>query len=180
MQCRADLLRPSAAAALAGAGAEEVWIGVESGSQRILDAMDKGTTVDEIRQATRALRASGIRACWFLQLGYPGETWDDVLATRNLVRQERPDDVGISVSYPLPGTKFHDRVRDQLGLHTNWTHSDDLAMLFQGTYTTAFYRRLRDALHDEARAPTTDDRWAVLAREERAHRSAEPLVAPVT
>jgi anaerobic magnesium-protoporphyrin IX monomethyl ester cyclase len=180
MQCRADLLRPSAASALARAGAEEVWIGVESGSQRILDAMDKGTTVDEIRQATRALRANGIRACWFLQLGYPGETWDDVLATRNLVRQERPDDVGVSVSYPLPGTKFHDQVRGQLGLYTNWVHSDDLAMLFQGTYTTAFYRRLRDALHDEARATTTDDRWAALAREERAHRSAEPLVAPVT
>jgi anaerobic magnesium-protoporphyrin IX monomethyl ester cyclase len=180
MQCRADLLRPSVAAALHRAGAEEVWIGVESGSQRILDAMDKGTTVDEIRHATRALRANGIRACWFLQLGYPGETWDDVLATRDLVRQERPDDIGVSVSYPLPGTKFHDLVRGQLGLHTNWLHSDDLAMLFQGTYTTSFYRRLRDALHDEVRTTTTDDRWDALAREEPAHRSAEPFVAPVT
>jgi anaerobic magnesium-protoporphyrin IX monomethyl ester cyclase len=177
MQCRADLLRQSVAAALKRAGAEEVWLGVESGSQRILDAMDKGTTVDEIRGATRALRAHGIRACWFLQLGYPGETWDDVLATRDLVRKERPDDVGVSVSYPLPGTKFHDLVRGQLGLHTNWLHSDDLAMLFQGTYTTSFYRRLRDALHDEARAITTDEQWMTLARQEHAHRSTQPFVS---
>src|SRR5215471_19196510 len=175
MQCRADLLRPSVAAALHRAGADEVWIGVESGSQRILDAMDKGTTVDEIRHATRALRANEIRACWFLQLGYPSETWDDVLATRDLVRQERPDDIGVSVSYPLPGTKFHDLVRGQLGLHTNWLHTDELAMLFQGTYATPFYRRLRDALHDEVRTTTTDDRWAALAREEPSHRSAEPF-----
>src|SRR5205085_1559507 len=67
MQCRADLLRPSVARALASAGAEEVWLGVESGSQSILDAMDKGTTLAEIRGATRALKAHGIRACWFLQ-----------------------------------------------------------------------------------------------------------------
>jgi radical SAM superfamily enzyme YgiQ (UPF0313 family) len=179
MQCRADLVRPSVAAALHRAGAEEVWLGVESGSQKILDAMDKGTTVDEIRQATRALRAHGIRACWFLQLGYPGETWDDVLATRDLVRAERPDDIGVSVSYPLPGTKFHELVRGQLGLHTNWIHSDDLAMLFQGTYTTPFYRRLRDALHDEVRTTATDARWTALEGEERVNRSAEPLIAAV-
>ena len=111
-------------------------MGVESGSQRILDAMDKGTTVDEVRQATRALRAHGIRACWFLQLGYPGETWEDLLATRDLVREERPDDIGVSVSYPLPGTKFHDLVRGQLGRTRTGCDSDDLAMLFQGTYTT--------------------------------------------
>ncbi|MGH7616136.1 MAG: B12-binding domain-containing radical SAM protein [Gemmatimonadaceae bacterium] len=179
MQCRADLVRPSVAAALERAGAEEVWLGVESGAQRILDAMDKGTTVDEIRQATRRLRANGIRACWFLQLGYPGETWDDVLATRNLVREERPDDIGVSVSYPLPGTKFHDAVHGQLGLRTNWVDSDDLAMLFQGTYTTAFYRRLRDALHEEVRPAVSGNAWATLARDERTHRSAEPFVVAV-
>jgi anaerobic magnesium-protoporphyrin IX monomethyl ester cyclase len=177
IQCRADLLRPHVAAALAAAGAEEVWIGVESGSQAILDAMDKGTTVDEVRAATRALKAHGIRACWFLQLGYPAETWDDLLLTRDLVRQERPDEIGVSVAYPLPGTKFHEMVHAELGLRQNWQHTDDLAMLFRGTYTTKFYRRLRDALHDEVRAGSADDaRWAALAREEWAHRSPEPLV----
>jgi anaerobic magnesium-protoporphyrin IX monomethyl ester cyclase len=177
IQCRADLLRPSVTEALAAAGAEEVWVGVESGSQSILDAMEKGTTVDEVRAATRALKANGIRSGWFLQLGYPGETWDDVLLTRDLVRQERPDDIGVSVAYPLPGTKFYSKVREQLGLRQNWQHTDDLAMLFHGTYSTSFYRRLRDVLHDEVRSGTADDaRWAALAREELEHRSPEPLV----
>lgn len=178
IQCRADLLRPDVVAALAAAGAEEVWLGVESGSQRILDAMDKGTTVDEVRLATRALQARGIRACWFLQLGYPSETWDDVLLTRDLVREERPDDVGVSVAYPLPGTKFHAMVHEQLGSQLNWRDTDELAMLFHGTYSTEFYRLLRDALHDEVRTGIADDRrWIALARDEWTHRSAEPLIA---
>jgi anaerobic magnesium-protoporphyrin IX monomethyl ester cyclase len=178
IQCRADLLKPRVAAALAQAGAEEVWLGVESGSQRILDAMEKDTTVDEVRAATRALRAHGVRACWFLQLGYPTERWEDLLLTRDLVRDEGPDDIGVSVAYPLPGTKFHAAVQAQLGARRNWEDTGELAMLFQGTYTTAFYRVLRDALHDEARTRTRDDgRWFELAQSEAAHRSPEPSLA---
>jgi anaerobic magnesium-protoporphyrin IX monomethyl ester cyclase len=177
IQCRADLLTSDVVEALATAGAEEVWIGVESGSQRILNAMDKGTTVAEVRSATRTLKANGVRACWFLQLGYPSETWDDLIRTRDLVRDEQPDDIGVSVAYPLPGTKFYTMVEEQLGERQNWQHTDDLAMLFQGTYTTAFYRLLRDALHDEARGERDDTRWAALHQKEHAYRSAEPLVA---
>ena len=175
IQCRADLVSPTVARALARAGCEEVWMGVESGSQRILDAMDKGTTIDEVLAATEALQSQGIRACWFLQLGYPGEQWDDLVATRDLVRRARPDDVGVSVAYPLPGTKFHAAVREQLGARTNWEETGDLAMLFQGTYTTPFYRRLRDALHAEVASGGVDaERWFALAEEEGAHRSARP------
>jgi anaerobic magnesium-protoporphyrin IX monomethyl ester cyclase len=174
IQCRADLITPSVARDLALAGCEEVWMGVESGSQRILDAMDKGTTVDEVREATRALRSSGVRACWFLQLGYPSEQWEDVIATRDLVREEHPDDVGVSVAYPLPGTKFHAAVQAQLGARTNWEETGELAMLFQGTYTTGFYRRLRDALHDEVRDGADESRWFDLGEAAAAHRLAQP------
>jgi anaerobic magnesium-protoporphyrin IX monomethyl ester cyclase len=178
VQCRTDLVQPRVVSALAGAGAEEVWLGVESGSQAILDAMDKETTVDSVRGATRALKAAGIKACWFLQLGYPSEQWDDILLTRDLVRAERPDDIGVSVAYPLPGTKFHAAVHAQLGSRKNWHDTDDLAMLFRGTYTTAFYRLVRDALHDEVRTGRADDeRWADLARDDRRFRAPEPLVA---
>ena len=107
-------------------------MGVESGSQRILDAMDKGTSVAEAREATRTLKAHGVRACWFLQLGYPSETWEDVIRTRDLVRDERPDDVGVSVAYPLPGTKFYRSVEAELGAKRNWRDSADLAMMFRG------------------------------------------------
>jgi hypothetical protein len=66
-----------------------------------------------------------------------------------MVRRTRPDEIGVSVSYPLPGTKFYRLVEAQLGPKKNWEHSDDLAMMFQGAYRTEFYRALRDALHAE-------------------------------
>jgi anaerobic magnesium-protoporphyrin IX monomethyl ester cyclase len=172
IQCRADLMSEPVVRALADAGAEEVWMGVESGSQKILDAMDKGTTIDEIQRATRRLKAGGVRACWFLQLGYPSEDWGDVLMTRDFVRDEQPDDIGVSVAYPLPGTRFHAAVVAELGLQHNWEDTGDLAMLFRGTYDSAFYRTLRDALHDEARTRRPDHaRWAELADAERVNRT---------
>jgi anaerobic magnesium-protoporphyrin IX monomethyl ester cyclase len=166
MQSRVNLMRPDVVSALASAGAEEVWLGVESGSQKVLDAMDKGTRVEDARAATRTLKAHGIRVCWFIQLGYPSESWSDILLTRDLIREERPDEIGVSVAYPLPGTKFHDRVVEQLGAQRNWEHTDDLAMLFRGTYRTAFYRQLRDALHHEVTTGEIDaPQWNALARE---------------
>ena len=147
MQSRVDLMTADNVRSLRRAGCAEVWMGVESGSQKILDAMDKGTRVEQIAKARENLRQQAIRACYFLQFGYPGETWQDIQNTIKLVRDTRPDDIGVSVSYPLPGTKFFDRVRAQLGDKTNWSDSEDMAMMFQGAYTNEFYRALHDALH---------------------------------
>jgi radical SAM superfamily enzyme YgiQ (UPF0313 family) len=149
MQSRCDLMTPNTVAALARAGCAEVWMGAESGSQKILDAMDKDTRVAHIGEARDNLRDHGIRACYFLQFGYPGETWDDIQATIRLVRDTKPDDIGVSVSYPLPGTRFYERVASQLGSKRNWSDSDDLAMMFQGAYQTRFYKALHEALHFE-------------------------------
>ncbi|MDQ7029327.1 MAG: radical SAM protein [Ardenticatenia bacterium] len=153
---RADLLlRGRTVEALRDAGCEIVWIGAESGSQNILDAMEKGIRVEQIYEATHRLHAAGIRVGFFLQFGYPGETREDIEKTLQMVRECRPDDIGISVSYPLPGTKFYERVKDQHGLKQNWLDSNDLAMLYQGPYTTAFYRQLHRVLHKEFRARST-------------------------
>lgn len=176
MQSRANLIDAAVAAALRAAGAEEVWLGVESGSQKILDAMDKGSRVEAARLATRTLKAHGIRVGWFLQLGYPSEEWEDIILTRDLVRQEGPDEIGVSVSYPLPGTVFYERVAAQLGARRNWRDTDELAMLFQGTYDTAFYRMVRDALHSEVPSGIADqERWRELAERAAACRSPEPI-----
>jgi anaerobic magnesium-protoporphyrin IX monomethyl ester cyclase len=177
MQSRVNLMKPRTVAALAAAGAEEVWMGVESGAQAVLDAMDKGTTLEQIRSATRTLKEQGIRCGWFVMLGYPGEEWPDILRTRDLIRDEAPDDIGVSVAYPLPGTIFYDRVRTELGAQRNWRETDDLAMLFQGTYHSSFYRRVRDLLHAEVplngseRASTLDAEWHELERREPAART---------
>jgi radical SAM superfamily enzyme YgiQ (UPF0313 family) len=149
---RADLLlRPGEIDALRRAGCEMVWIGAESGSQQVLDAMEKGTTIDEIREATRRLKEAGIGVAFFLQFGYPGETWDDIQSTLAFVRECDPDDVGMSVSYPLPGTPFYARVRGQMAERQNWLDSADMAMLYDGPYSTAFYRKLHSRLHAEFR-----------------------------
>jgi anaerobic magnesium-protoporphyrin IX monomethyl ester cyclase len=151
MQSRCDLMTRDTVEALRRAGCAEVWMGAESGSQRILDTMDKGTRVKDISRARENLRSHGIRAGFFLQFGYPGETWSEIEETIRMVREARPDDIGVSVSYPLPGTRFYEQVRAQLGQKSNWSDSADLAMMFRGEYSSEFYRALADALHAEVR-----------------------------
>jgi anaerobic magnesium-protoporphyrin IX monomethyl ester cyclase len=141
------LLKENSFSALASSGCSTVWIGAESGVQKILDAMEKGTTVDQIRQATRKLKQNGIRVGYFVQFGYPGEHYKDILETIELVKQEMPDEIGMSVSYPLPNTKFHKMVEQTLGEKRNWLESNDLAMLFPGEFKPHFYRTLHKVLH---------------------------------
>lgn len=148
---RADLVTEKTAAALAKAGCKIVWVGAESGSQKILDAMDKGDKVEDIYRAAELLHANGIQVGFFLQFGYPGETWDDVQLTLKMVRECMPDDIGISVSYPLPGTKFYEGVKLELGEKQNWVDSDDLAMLYRGPFPQEFYRILHGRVHFEFR-----------------------------
>jgi anaerobic magnesium-protoporphyrin IX monomethyl ester cyclase len=158
---RADLIVREAGNvdALRRAGCQIVWLGAESGSQKILDAMEKGTTTAQIYQAARRLHETGIQVGFFLQFGYPGETWNDIQRTLQMVRDCRPDDIGMSVSYPLPGTKFYENVKMQLGEKQNWQDSADLAMMYRGPFTTAFYRQLHKVLHKEFRARRTWWQW---------------------
>jgi anaerobic magnesium-protoporphyrin IX monomethyl ester cyclase len=149
---RADGATPEAVEALRRAGCRTVWMGAESGSQRVLDAMEKGTTVRQIVEAAGRLRAAGIEVGFFLQFGYPGETLDDIEQTLQMVRDCRPDDIGVSVSYPLPGTPFHERVKAQLGDKQNWVDSNDLAMMYRATYAPELYRVLHRLVHAEFRA----------------------------
>jgi len=193
MQSRVDLMTADTVRALRRAGCAEVWLGVESGSQKILDAMDKGTRVEQIAKARANLRSVGIRACYFLQFGYQGETWEDIQKTVKLVQNTRPDDIGVSVSYPLPGTKFFERVQAQLGDKTNWSDSEDLSMMFQGAYTDEFYRALHDALHAQVdswssgQARVTrghdaeqgfDELWKRVVQLEKSCRNTRPIVLP--
>lgn len=129
------------------AGCQTAWVGAESGSQKILDAMEKGTTIEQIYEATALLHKAGIRVGFFLQFGYPGETKEDIEKTLQVVKDCQPDEIGISVSYPLPGTRFYERVKAQLGEKQNWVDSQDLELMFAGEYHPDFYRTLHRVVH---------------------------------
>ena len=154
---RADQIDADIVRALAAAGCRMVWMGAESGSQRVLDAMEKGVRVEQIREAARRLRDAGIQVGMFLQFGYPGEAWDDVEQTLALVRDTSPDDIGVSVSYPLPGTKFYERVRAELGAQAELGRlrrsGDDVPRdLLAAVLSRAASRRASRVPHATARA----------------------------
>ncbi len=149
IQSRADLLlKPDTLQALASSGCDEIWIGAESGSQKILDAMDKGTQVEQIASATLGMKAHNIKPCFFLQFGYLGENWEDIQLTLNMVKELMPYDIGVSVSYPLPGTPFYEKVKDELKGKANWTDSDELLVMYKSTYQAKFYKYLHRYIHN--------------------------------
>ncbi len=148
IQARVDLLaRHEIVNPMVRAGLDTVWMGVESGSQKIMDAMAKGITVEQVREATGLLKAANVRVAFFLQFGYLGEEKHDIEQTLDLVLELLPDEIGISVSYPLPGTPFYDTVQAQMGAKTNWTDSGDLAMMYRGAFSPQYYRRLHRYVH---------------------------------
>jgi len=88
-----------------------------------------------------------MKPSFFIQFGYPGETKEDIQKTIRLINELLPYDIGISVSYPLPGTKFYEKVQTELKEKTNWTDSDELILMFRNTYPAAFYKQLHRYVH---------------------------------
>ena len=152
IQSRVDLLlKEDTIGALSSSGIHEVWVGAESGSQKVLDSMDKGTQVEQIYEATRMLKSKGVRIAFFLQFGYPEETKNDIQKTIDMVLELMPDNIGVSVSYPLPGTPFYERVKSELNSKANWKDSDDLDLMFSNSYPKEYYRKLQRYIHKRLR-----------------------------
>jgi anaerobic magnesium-protoporphyrin IX monomethyl ester cyclase len=152
IQSRVDLLlEENIIDLLKSSGAETVWVGAESGSQKILDAMDKGTTVEQIKSTSALLKQKGIRVGHFLQFGYLGENKEDIKSTLSMMLDIMPDEIGISVSYPLPGTRFYEKVKMMMKEKRNWSDSDDLAMMFENSYVPRYYKVLHRYVHNRYR-----------------------------
>jgi anaerobic magnesium-protoporphyrin IX monomethyl ester cyclase len=147
IQLRSDLVNQQFTEELARSGCTEVWLGVESGSQKILDAMEKNLNVEQIYTSTKILKSGNIKVGFFIQYGYPGEEFEDIKMTLRLIRECKPDFIGISVSYPLKDTPFYKMVINDMGEKLNWTDSGDLALMFPGKYHPDFYRALHSYTH---------------------------------
>ena len=111
--------------------------------------MDKDLKLSEVRQARQLLKEAQIKTGFFIQLGYLGEEIADLNATRELITGLLPDEIGVSVSYPLPGTAFFDKIRAGLFDKDHWQESRDLEVVFNASYSSDFYRRIRNHLHRE-------------------------------
>jgi radical SAM superfamily enzyme YgiQ (UPF0313 family)/glycosyltransferase involved in cell wall biosynthesis/SAM-dependent methyltransferase len=139
---RVELLTDPVVRALRESGCVKVFCGVESGSQKVLDAMKKGTTVEGIFDAGRRLREAGIRFHAYLMFGYPSERHRDVRSTMKLLRRLRPDEHSISIAYPMPGTEFYDLVHLAMQAR-GWRNRDDEELQFEGEYSPFYYRVAR-------------------------------------
>jgi radical SAM superfamily enzyme YgiQ (UPF0313 family) len=146
---RADRLNERMVEMLAQLGCMRVWIGSESGSQRILDAMQRGVTVEQVRSAVAFCKRAGIQTGMFLMWGYEGEEISEIEATIDHVKQCRPDIFFTTVSYPIKGTPYFDKVADRLVTLGKWHERTDRDIQIRGRHSWNFYKRADELLRSE-------------------------------
>jgi len=136
---RADRMNEEVARTLAELGCFRVWIGSESGSQRILDAMQRGVTVGEVREAIALARRYGIETGMFLMWGYEGEEVEDIEATVEHVKASNPDIFFTTISYPIKGTGYFERVAARVRSDVSWENGSDRDFQIQGRHSRRYY-----------------------------------------
>jgi len=149
---RADRMNEKVAGLLAELACMRVWIGSESGSQRILNAMDRGVTVEQVQKAVALAKQYGIQTGMFLMWGYEGEDISDIEATVEHVKKCRPDVFFTTISYPIKGTPYFEKVRRELVSIRPWAESTDRDFVVSGRHSRMFYRRADELLRSEMAA----------------------------
>lgn len=148
---RADrMMKDDVLETLAEMGCWRIWIGAESGSQRILDAMERGVTVDQVLFAVRTAKRYGIQVGMFLMWGYDGETIDDIEATVDLVRRADPDIFLTTVSYPIKNTPYFHELGSRVAATRDWADATDRDYEVIGRPPRDFYREADRWLRHEA------------------------------
>ena len=136
---RAERIDDEVADALVSLGCFRVWIGSESGSQRILDAMNRKVTIDQVRETSMRLKRRGIEVGMFIMLGFDGERTEDLRATIDHLKKTGPDVFLTTVSYPIKGTPYYDRVADRLAARTSWAEGTDRDLIVKGRPVRRYY-----------------------------------------
>jgi anaerobic magnesium-protoporphyrin IX monomethyl ester cyclase len=150
---RADRLQTTnSAALLRELGCYRIWIGSESGSQKILDAMERGVSVEQVRKACRLAHEHGIQVGMFLMWGYEGEELEDIAATVEHVKITNPDIFFTTVSYPIKGTGYFDKVRERVQAPMAWSESTDRDYVIAGRHGRDYYKLADQWLRNEVEA----------------------------
>src|SRR5246500_397619 len=146
---RADRLNEEMLDLLAELGCFRIWIGSESGSQRLLDAMDRGVKIEQVQNAVRMSRERGIQSGMFLMWGYEGEELEDIEATIHHVSKTKPDIFFTTVSYPIKGTPYYQQVQSKLVQLKPWAQSSDRDIKIAGRHSRAYYAYADKLLRDD-------------------------------
>jgi len=136
---REDRLNEEIVRILADMGCYRLWIGSESGSQRLLDAMERRTSAVRVREMVRLLQKHGIEAGMFIMLGYEGEEMSDLEATVAHLKAARPDDFLTTLSYPIKGTPYYDQVARRILPLKPWEEGSDRDLTVAGRHSRRFY-----------------------------------------
>ena len=146
---RADRLNPKVAETLAEMGCFRVWIGSESGSQRILDAMERGVTVEQVQTAVALCKSVGIQTGMFLMWGYEGEELTDIEATVEHVKSADPDIFFTTVAYPIKGTPYFSDVANRVESLKLWKDTSDRESRIRNRHSRQFYKFADTLLRSE-------------------------------
>ncbi len=146
---RADRLNDEIIDLLAELGCFRIWIGSESGSQRILDAMERGVRIEQVQRAVELSRSRGIQSGMFLMWGYEGEELQDIESTIAHVSKASPDIFFSTVAYPIKGTPHYEQVVNRLVQSKPWADSSDRDLKIKGRHSRRFYEFADRLLHDE-------------------------------
>jgi anaerobic magnesium-protoporphyrin IX monomethyl ester cyclase len=160
---RADRVNEAVVQTLAQLRCFRVWIGSESGSQRILDAMQRGVTVQQVRSAVHLFKSHGIQTGMFLMWGYDGEEIEDIEDTVAHAKACQPDVCFTTVSYPIKGTPYYERVSSRMVTLADWTKSTDRDIRIKGRHSRRFYQYADDLLRSEL-SPAPDPATIMAAR----------------
>jgi radical SAM superfamily enzyme YgiQ (UPF0313 family) len=165
---RADRINEEVADALAAMGCFRLWIGSESGSQRVLDAMERRTTVEDIRLKTAMLQARGVQVGMFMMLGYEGEDERDLAASVDHLKRSAPDIFLTTVAYPIRGTAYYDRVHDRVRSDRPWEARTDRDLRIEGRHSRRYYdhatRWMINEVHLDRAVRTGNRNWLHLGR----------------
>lgn len=146
---RVDLVDYDLLAQMKAAGCERINFGFESGSQRVLDGMKKGTTVEDARRVAADMHQIGITMGGYVLMGYPGEEWEDIEKTIALIRDIQPVDYSTSVAMPMPGTEFFSLVKDMMTEERQWAEHDPDDIIWESPYSRGYYRIVESLMHAE-------------------------------
>jgi len=146
---RANRLNERVIETLAEMGCFRLWMGSESGSQQVLDAMERGITVEQVRTAVALAKAKGIQTGIFVMWGYSGEEIEDIETTVEHVKQTDPDLFLTTVVYPIKGTPYFEEVSPRLVSTRPWAQGSTRDYLIAGRHSRHFYLQANELLRSE-------------------------------